>query len=175
MAPVGTIFGDLFDIKKKQREQDARLIAMDEQIAAIRNDHLDFQSKIAGDILSLSTQVGDIANFLRGGAAKKGEMGSSSRPTTVRAQTQMLPPTMGSFEERVAQARRHIIETGQVISIYEASERVVEADRRESERLERDRRERRPAQPTVRAQTTKCYHPRWDLSKKELHRRGGTS
>ncbi|KZV28516.1 hypothetical protein F511_15596 [Dorcoceras hygrometricum] len=73
MAPVGTIFGDLFDIKKKQREQDARLIAMDEQIAAIRNEHLDFQSKIAADILSLSTQVGDIADFLRSGAAKKGE------------------------------------------------------------------------------------------------------
>ncbi|KZV17452.1 hypothetical protein F511_32931 [Dorcoceras hygrometricum] len=108
MAPVGTIFGDLFDIKKKQREQDARLIAMDEQIAAIRNEHLDFQSKIAADILSLSTQVGDIADFLRSDAAKKGEMGSSSRPTAVRAQTQTLPPTTGTFEERVTQARRHI-------------------------------------------------------------------
>ncbi|KZV27118.1 hypothetical protein F511_35636 [Dorcoceras hygrometricum] len=143
MAPVGTIFGDLFDIKKKQREQDARLITMDKQIAAIRNEHLDFQSKIAADILSLYTQVGDIADFLRGGAAKKGEMGSSSRPTAVRAQTQTLPPTTGTFEERVAQARRHIIETGQVISIGEAAERVIEADRRESDRLERERRERR--------------------------------
>ncbi|KZV36772.1 delphilin-like [Dorcoceras hygrometricum] len=143
MAPVGTIFGDLFDIKKKQREQDARLITMDEQIAAIRNEHLEFQSKIAADILSLSTQVGDIADFLRGGAAKKGEMGSSSRPSAVRAQTQTLPPTMGTFEERVTQARRHIIETGQVISIEEAAERVIEADRREADRLERERRERR--------------------------------
>ncbi|KZV45493.1 hypothetical protein F511_33500 [Dorcoceras hygrometricum] len=136
--------------KKKQREQDARLIAMDEQIAAIRNKHLDFQSKIAADIPSLSTQVGDIADFLRSGAAKKGEMGSSIRPTTVRAQTQMLPaqtqtlpPTTGTFEERVAQARRHIIETGQVISIEEAAARVIEGDRRESERLDRERRERR--------------------------------
>ncbi|KZV45460.1 hypothetical protein F511_12908 [Dorcoceras hygrometricum] len=145
MAPVGTIFGDLFDIKKNQREQDARLITMDEQIAAIRNEHLDFQSKIAADILSISTQVGDIADFLRGGAAKKGEMGSSSRPTTVRAQTQTLPPTTGTFEERVAQARRHIIETGQVISIEEAAARVIEGDRRESERLERERRERSKA------------------------------
>ncbi|KZV40195.1 kinase family protein [Dorcoceras hygrometricum] len=136
MAPVGTIFGDLFDIKKKQREQDARLITMDEQIAAIRNEHLDFQSKIAADILSLSTQVGDIADFLRSGAAKKGEMGSSSRPTDVRAQTQSLPPTTGTFEERVTQARRHIIETGQVISIEEAAERVIEADRREADRID---------------------------------------
>ncbi|KZV44348.1 hypothetical protein F511_39214 [Dorcoceras hygrometricum] len=117
MAPVGTIFQDLFDIKKKQREQDARLITMDEQIASIRSEHLDFQSKIAADILSLSTQVGDIADYLRGGSAKKGEIGSSSRPSTVRTQTQMFPPTTGTFEERVEQARRHIIETGKVISI----------------------------------------------------------
>ncbi|KZV42965.1 dystroglycan-like [Dorcoceras hygrometricum] len=143
MGPVGTIFGDLFDIKKKQREQDARLLTMDEQIAAIRNEHLEFQSKIAADMLSLSTQVGDIADFLRSGVAKKGEMGSSSRTTTVRAQTQSLPPTTGTFEERVAQARRNIIETEQVISIEEAAARVIENDRRESERLERERRDRR--------------------------------
>ncbi|KZV29032.1 hypothetical protein F511_05880 [Dorcoceras hygrometricum] len=150
MGPVGTIFGDLFDIKKTQREQDARLIAMVEQIAAIRNEHLDFQSKIAADILSLSTQVGDIADFLISGVAKKGEMASSSRSTTVRAQTQTLPaqtqtlpPTTGTFEERVSQARRHTIETGQVISIEEAAARVMEADRQESERMDRERRERR--------------------------------
>ncbi|KZV28382.1 delphilin-like [Dorcoceras hygrometricum] len=124
--------------------QDARLITMDGQIAAIRSEQLDFQSKIAADILSLSTQVGDITDYLRGGAAKKGEIGSSSRPSTVRTQTQTFPPTTGTFEERVEQAWRHIIETGQVISIEEAAERVIEADRRESDRLEREReRERR--------------------------------
>ncbi|KZV45062.1 BTB/POZ domain-containing family protein [Dorcoceras hygrometricum] len=90
MAPVGTIFQDLFDIKKKQREQDAKLIALDGQISAIRSEQLDFQTKIAADILSLSTQVGDIADYLRGGVAKKGEIGSSSRPSTVRTQT--FPP-----------------------------------------------------------------------------------
>ncbi|KZV38521.1 hypothetical protein F511_39995 [Dorcoceras hygrometricum] len=74
MGPVGIIFGDLFEIKKKQREQDAKQQSMDEQIAAIRNEHLEFQSKIAADMLSLSTQVGDIADFLRSGVAKKGEM-----------------------------------------------------------------------------------------------------
>ncbi|KZV16152.1 hypothetical protein F511_44834 [Dorcoceras hygrometricum] len=143
LGPVGIIFGDLMEIKKKQREQDAKQQSMDEQIAAIRNEHLEFQSKIAADMLSLSTQVGDIADFLRSGVAKKGEMGSSSRPTTVRTQTQTLPPTTGTFEERVAQARRNIIETGQVISIEEAAARVIENDRRESERLERERRDRR--------------------------------
>ncbi|KZV35412.1 dystroglycan-like [Dorcoceras hygrometricum] len=143
LGPVGIIFGDLIEIKKKQREQDAKQQSMDEQIAAIRNEHLEFQSKIAADMLSLSTQVGDIADFLRSGVAKKGVVGSSSRPTTVRAQTQTLPPTTGTFEERVAQARRHIIETGQVISVEEAAARVIENDRRESERLERERRDRR--------------------------------
>ncbi|KZV44487.1 hypothetical protein F511_37576 [Dorcoceras hygrometricum] len=143
LGPVGIIFGDLIEIKKKQREQDAKQQSMDEQIAAIRNEHLEFQSKIAADMLSLSTQVGDIADFLRSGVAKKGEVGSSSRPTTGRAQTQTLPPTTGTFEERVAQARRNIIETGQVISLEEAAARVIENDRRESERLERERRDRR--------------------------------
>ncbi|KZV40168.1 hypothetical protein F511_26214 [Dorcoceras hygrometricum] len=143
LGPVGIIFGDLIEIKKKQREQDSKQQSMDERIAAIRNEHLEFQSKIAADMLSLSTQVGDIADFLRSGVAKKGEVGSSSRPTTVRAQTQMLPPTTGTFEERVAQARRNIIETGQVISLEEAAARVIENDRRESERLERERRDRR--------------------------------
>ncbi|KZV43259.1 hypothetical protein F511_20038 [Dorcoceras hygrometricum] len=143
LGPVGIIFGDLIEIKKKQREQDAKQQSMDEQIAAIRNEHLEFQSKIAADMLSLSTQVGDIADFLRSGVAKKGEVGSSSRPTNVRTQTQTLPPTMGTFEERVAQARRNIIETGQVISIEEVAARVIENDRREAERLERERRDRR--------------------------------
>ncbi|KZV22684.1 callose synthase 3-like [Dorcoceras hygrometricum] len=144
MAPFGTIFGDLFDIKKKQREQDAKLIALDGQIAAIRSEQLDFQTKIAADILSLSTQVGDIADYIRGGDAKKGEIGSSSRPSTVRTQTHTFPPTTGTFAERAEQTRRHIIESGQVISIEEAAERVIEADRRESDRLEREReRERR--------------------------------
>ncbi|KZV24178.1 alpha-L-arabinofuranosidase 1-like [Dorcoceras hygrometricum] len=125
MAPVGTIFQDLFDIKKKKREQDAKLIALDGQIAAIRSEQLDFQTKIAEDILSLSIQVGDIADYIRGGDAKKGDIGSSSRPSTVRTQT--FPPTTGTFAERAEQARRHIIESGQVISIEEAVERVIES------------------------------------------------
>ncbi|KZV23580.1 trichohyalin-like [Dorcoceras hygrometricum] len=93
MAPIGTIFKDLFDIKKKQREQDSKIIALDGQIAAIRSEQLDFQTKIAADILSLSTQVGDITDYIRGGDAKKREIGSSSRPSTVRTQTQTFPPT----------------------------------------------------------------------------------
>ncbi|KZV47772.1 hypothetical protein F511_41721 [Dorcoceras hygrometricum] len=83
MAPVGSIFQDLFDIKNKQREQDAKLIALDGKIADISSEQLDFQTKIAADILSLSTQVGDIADYIRGGDAKKGEIGSRSHPSTL--------------------------------------------------------------------------------------------
>ncbi|KZV44201.1 hypothetical protein F511_12940 [Dorcoceras hygrometricum] len=80
MAPVGTIFQDLFDIKKNQRAQEAKLNALDGQVAAIRNEQLEFQNKISADLLSLSTQFADIVDYIRGGDAKKGEGGSSSRP-----------------------------------------------------------------------------------------------
>ncbi|KZV40215.1 hypothetical protein F511_38807 [Dorcoceras hygrometricum] len=79
LAPVATAFQDLMAIKKGQREQDAKITALDTQVAAIRSEQLDFQSKIAADILSLSTQFGDIVDYIRVGDAKNGE-GSSSRP-----------------------------------------------------------------------------------------------
>ncbi|KZV44875.1 myb-related protein Hv1-like [Dorcoceras hygrometricum] len=78
LAPVATVFQDLMAIKKGQREQDAKITALDTQVVAIRGKQLDFQSKIAADILSLSTQFGDIVDFIRGDDAKKGEIGSSS-------------------------------------------------------------------------------------------------
>ncbi|KZV51360.1 hypothetical protein F511_14144 [Dorcoceras hygrometricum] len=45
-APVGRIFQDLFDIKKNQRAQEAKLNALDGHVAAIRNEQLEFQNKI---------------------------------------------------------------------------------------------------------------------------------
>ncbi|KZV21983.1 hypothetical protein F511_41707 [Dorcoceras hygrometricum] len=79
MAPVGTIFQDLIDIKENQRAQEAKLNALDGQVAALRNDQLEFQNRISADLLSLSTQFADIVEYIRGGDAKKGESGSSSR------------------------------------------------------------------------------------------------
>ncbi|KZV30609.1 hypothetical protein F511_16723 [Dorcoceras hygrometricum] len=127
MAPVGTIFQDLFDIKKNQRAQEAKLNALDGQVAALRNDQLEFQNRISADLLSLSTQFADIVEFIRGGDAKKGESGSSSRPPPVRVERRPLPTpqsprdvaggssavripnfpcTTGTFAERVEQARK---------------------------------------------------------------------
>ncbi|KZV33559.1 putative phosphoserine phosphatase [Dorcoceras hygrometricum] len=132
MAPVGTIFQDLFDIKKNQRAQEAKLNALDGQVAALRNEQLEFQNRISADLLSLSTKFADIVEYIRGGDAQKGEGGSSSRPPPVRVERRPLPTpqsprdvagsssavriptfprTTGTFAERVEQARRHILES----------------------------------------------------------------
>ncbi|KZV41191.1 hypothetical protein F511_44090 [Dorcoceras hygrometricum] len=160
MAPVGTIFQDLFDIKKTQRAQEAKLNALDGQVAALRNEQLEFQNRISADLLSLSTQFADIVEFIRGGDAKKGEGGSSSRPPPVRVERRPLPTpqsprdvagsssavriptfprTTGTFAERFEQARRHILESGQFISVEEAAERIRQADFQESDRLQREK------------------------------------
>ncbi|KZV24181.1 hypothetical protein F511_03498 [Dorcoceras hygrometricum] len=91
MSPVGTIFQDLFDIKKNQRAQEAKLNALDGQVAAIRNEQLEFQNKISADLLSLSTQFAEIVDYIRDDDAKKGEGGISSRPPPVRVERRPLP------------------------------------------------------------------------------------
>ncbi|KZV15651.1 hypothetical protein F511_31751 [Dorcoceras hygrometricum] len=91
MAPVGTIFQDLFDIKKNQRAQEAKLNALDGQVAALRNEQLEFQNIISADLLSLSTQFDDIVEFIHGGDSKKGEGGSNSRHPPVRVERRPLP------------------------------------------------------------------------------------
>ncbi|KZV33536.1 mucin-2-like [Dorcoceras hygrometricum] len=141
---------DSLDVRNKFIALDAKFRSLDGQIATIRNDQLEFQTKIAADILGLSTQISEIADYIRSGDGKKGEIGSSSRRPLPASQpsshvqgsavrTQTFPPTTGTFAERVEQARRHIIESGQVISKEEAVERVIEADSQESDRLERER------------------------------------
>ncbi|KZV32474.1 hypothetical protein F511_16526 [Dorcoceras hygrometricum] len=106
---------------------DAKFLLLDGQIAAIRNDQLEFQSKIAADILSLSTQIGDIADYIRGGDAKKGEIGSSSRrPPPVRVERRPLPTQANQDESSSGH--------GRVLSVEEAAEMVREADRWERER-----------------------------------------
>ncbi|KZV32519.1 hypothetical protein F511_43410 [Dorcoceras hygrometricum] len=95
--------------------------------------------QIAADILSLSTQVGDIADYIRSGDAKKGEIGSSSRrPPPVHVERRPLPtPT-----HQGASSSGH----GRALSVEEAAEMVREADRQADRRereMERERRLRR--------------------------------
>ncbi|KZV42279.1 hypothetical protein F511_43794 [Dorcoceras hygrometricum] len=130
LAPVATVFQDLMAIKKGQREKDAKITALDTQIAAIRSEQLDFQS-ITADLLILSTQFGDIVDHIRGGDAKKGEIGSSSRrppPIHVERRPLLTPANQGESSSR----------HGHVPSVEEAVEMIREADR-QADRRERER------------------------------------
>ncbi|KZV54387.1 hypothetical protein F511_18056 [Dorcoceras hygrometricum] len=153
------VFQSACDILERQTHE-AKLNALDGQVAALRNDQLEFQNRISADLLSLSTQFAVIVEFIRGGDAKNGESGSSSRPPPVRVERRPLPippsprdvagssgavriptfpRTTGTFEERVEQARRHLLESGLVISVEEAAERIRQADFQESDRFQRER------------------------------------
>ncbi|KZV50938.1 hypothetical protein F511_13135 [Dorcoceras hygrometricum] len=131
-----SVKSDNLDIQPKIDAQQAKLDELDTQIAAIRSEQLEFQAKIAADLLSLSTKIGDIVDYIRGGDAKKGE-GSSRRPlpTPIRVERRPLP---------TPQPPPDIQGSGQSLSVEQAVEFVREVDRRESDRLERERsRERR--------------------------------
>ncbi|KZV41339.1 hypothetical protein F511_37945 [Dorcoceras hygrometricum] len=122
----------------------------------VGTDSLDFRNKFS----SLDAKFREIVDFIRSGDAKKGESGSSSRPPPVRVESRPLPTpqsprdvaggstavriptfprTTGTFAERVEQARRHILESGQIISVEESAERIRQADIQESDRLQRER------------------------------------
>ncbi|KZV56829.1 hypothetical protein F511_18009 [Dorcoceras hygrometricum] len=80
LAQGVTAGADSLEIKKEFKAIDAKINSLDGQVAAIRNEQLEFQKKIAADILSLSTHLGDIIDYIRGGDAKKGEGSSRRRP-----------------------------------------------------------------------------------------------
>ncbi|KZV24179.1 patatin-like protein 2 [Dorcoceras hygrometricum] len=107
---------DSLDVRNKLNALDAKVLLLDGQIASIQNEQLEFQTRIAADILSLSTQLGDIVDYIRGGDAKKGE-GSSSRPLST-------PINQGVSSSGL----------GRGLSVEEAAEMIREADRRERER-----------------------------------------
>ncbi|KZV55709.1 hypothetical protein F511_18997 [Dorcoceras hygrometricum] len=146
---------DVLERQKNSKSTRGQTNALDGQVAALRNEQLEFQNRISADLLSLSTQFADIFEFIRSSDAKKGEGGSSSRPPPVRVERRPLPTpqsprdvavriptfprTTGTFAERVEQARRHILESGQFISVEEAAERIRQADFQESDRLQRER------------------------------------
>ncbi|KZT76245.1 hypothetical protein F511_46731 [Dorcoceras hygrometricum] len=68
------------EIRKAINAVDAKILLLDGQVAAIRSEHLEFQAKISADLLSLSTKIGDLVDYIRSGDAKKGEGSSSRRP-----------------------------------------------------------------------------------------------
>ncbi|KZV46141.1 hypothetical protein F511_13967 [Dorcoceras hygrometricum] len=80
LAQGVTAGADSLEIRKEFKALDAKINSLDGQVAAIRNEQLEFQTKIAADILSLSTHLGDLVEYIRGGDAKKGEGSNSRRP-----------------------------------------------------------------------------------------------
>ncbi|KZV31849.1 hypothetical protein F511_44510 [Dorcoceras hygrometricum] len=68
------------EIRKAINAVDAKILLLDGQVAAIKSEQLEFQAKIAADLLSLSTQIGDLVDYIRSGDAKKGEGSSRRRP-----------------------------------------------------------------------------------------------
>ncbi|KZV26572.1 cell division control protein 2C [Dorcoceras hygrometricum] len=75
-----TAGADSLEIRKEFKALDAKINSLDGQVVAIRSEQLEFQARIAADHLSLSTQLGDIVDYIRGGDAKNGEGSSRRRP-----------------------------------------------------------------------------------------------
>ncbi|KZV37986.1 protein GRIP [Dorcoceras hygrometricum] len=68
------------ETRKAINAVDAKILLLDGQVASIRSKHLEFETKISADLLSLSTQIGDLVDYIHSGDAKKGEGSSNSRP-----------------------------------------------------------------------------------------------
>ncbi|KZV27702.1 hypothetical protein F511_28389 [Dorcoceras hygrometricum] len=69
---------DNVDVRKEVKELNAKVTYLDGQVAAIRNDLLNFHVKAEENHLNLSTQLGFLVDYVnRRGDAKKGESGSS--------------------------------------------------------------------------------------------------
>ncbi|KZV33481.1 hypothetical protein F511_34576 [Dorcoceras hygrometricum] len=113
LAQGVTAGADSLETRKEFKELDAKINSLDGQVAAIRNEQLEFQTKIAADILSLSTQLGDIVDYIRGGDAKRGGS-SSSRPLPTHVHQSegsgdVLEPTEISQRD-IDNAQRDILE-----------------------------------------------------------------
>ncbi|KZV32553.1 hypothetical protein F511_21902 [Dorcoceras hygrometricum] len=76
---IATAALDTVDVTRVAKELDAKITYLDGQVAAIRSELFDFRAKVMEYYLNLSTQLGDLVDYIRGGDAKKGE-GSSSHP-----------------------------------------------------------------------------------------------
>ncbi|KZV49270.1 delphilin-like [Dorcoceras hygrometricum] len=134
MAQGVTTATDSLAFKSRFNALDTKLLLLDGQVAAIRSEQLEFQAKIAADLLSLSTQIGDLVDYIRGGDAKKGE-GSSSRP-------QPTPDDQGRGDGDTGGGSGGVRTTTIVdrLSLEEVAERIREADRQRSNvDLERER------------------------------------
>ncbi|KZV55386.1 hypothetical protein F511_03867 [Dorcoceras hygrometricum] len=131
MAQGVTTDTDSLAVRNRFNALDAKILLLDGQVAAIRSEQLEFQAKMAADLLSLSTHIGDLFDYIRGGDAKKGEGSSSRRP---------LPTPVNQCESSgiVIRTTEIISQTDIDTAQRDIMERMMRADReRDRERRER--------------------------------------
>ncbi|KZV45042.1 hypothetical protein F511_29490 [Dorcoceras hygrometricum] len=131
MAQSVTADTDSLAIRNRFNALDAKILLLDGQVAAIRSEQLEFQAKMAADFLSLSTQIGDLVDYIRGGDAKKREGSSSRRPLPA-------PVNQGESSGNVIRTTEIISPTDIDAAQRDIMERMMRADReRDRERIER--------------------------------------
>ncbi|KZV53683.1 pentatricopeptide repeat-containing protein chloroplastic [Dorcoceras hygrometricum] len=133
---------DVVDVRRVVREihqeLNARINSLDEQVAATRNDLLEFSAQAQQTINIITSQLSELVAYInRGGDNKKGESSSSRGP-------QPPPPPVDQIRGTCANVSTpdfaHIVEMAQ----RNITERVLDADRRENLlQAERDRERRR--------------------------------
>ncbi|KZV46588.1 hypothetical protein F511_40660 [Dorcoceras hygrometricum] len=72
---------DMLEIRKEIKELDAKVISLDEQVAATRNDLLEFRAQAQQTLNIVTDQLSELVAYInRGGNDKKGEVSSSLPP-----------------------------------------------------------------------------------------------
>ncbi|KZV31034.1 protein DYAD-like [Dorcoceras hygrometricum] len=75
------VLGALLDVRRVVKELEAKVIYLDEKVAATRNDLLEFSAQAQQTLNIITEQLSElVAHINRGGNNKKGEVVSSSRP-----------------------------------------------------------------------------------------------
>ncbi|KZV21993.1 hypothetical protein F511_41716 [Dorcoceras hygrometricum] len=132
MAQDVTTDTDSLAVRNRFNALDAKILLLDGQVTAIRSEQLEFQEKMAADLLILSTQIGDLFDYIRGGDAKKGEGISSRHPLPT-------PVNQGESSGNVIRTTEIISPTDIDAAQRDIMERMMRADRER----DRERRERR--------------------------------
>ncbi|KZV25296.1 HEAT repeat-containing protein 5B [Dorcoceras hygrometricum] len=125
-------------VRESHQELNARINSLDEQVAATRNDLLEFSAQAQQTLNIITTQLRELVAYInRGGDNKKGESSSSRGPQPPPPPVDQIRGTGANvsspdFSQRVEMAQRNIME------------RVMDTDRRKSLlQAERDRERRR--------------------------------
>ncbi|KZV52358.1 early endosome antigen 1-like [Dorcoceras hygrometricum] len=71
---------DQADARKEAKEQKAIIEDMDERLATLRSEKLDFRAQAQENYNNLSSQLGELVAYINRGNEKKGEESSSRRP-----------------------------------------------------------------------------------------------